>query len=156
MIVSCVNFTNLNIPSDFFEKIAKKILEKEGIKENVLVEVVLVGPKRMRNINKKYAGKNQITEVLSFSDKDIKKPTKKELKFIETPEAQGLLGEILLCPSKIKKDAKKFKKDFKEELIFVFVHGFLHLLGYDHKDTKTTQEMRKKEKEILEIYYPLT
>jgi len=149
MSVSLVNFTTLNIPSEFFEKITQKVLEKEGYKEDVLIEVVLLGEKGMRNINKRYAGKNQVTDVLSFAFSEIKKATKKDLVFVDPPDAQKVLGEILLCPSKIKKNAKKFKKDLKEELAFVFVHGLLHLLGYDHKDTKSTNKMREKEKEIL-------
>ena len=149
MITSLANLTTFNISQDFFEKIARKVFEVEKRKDNVSVEVVLLGQDRMRNINKKYAGKNQVTEVLSFSDEEIKKPTKKELVFIQSPEAPKTLGEIVLCPSKIKKNAKKFRKNFEEELAFVFVHGLLHLLGYDHQNTEETKEMRKKEKEIL-------
>lgn len=155
MFVSLVNLTTLNISPDFFEKIAQKVLEKEGYKEDVLIEVVLMGEGRMRNINKRYAGKNQVTDVLSFAFSEIKKPTKKDLVFIEPPDTQKILGEILLCPSRIRKNAKKFKKEFEEELAFVFVHGLLHLLGYDHKDTKSTNKMQKKEKEILKEIAPI-
>lgn len=149
MSVSLVNFTTFDIPSDFFEKIVQKVFKKEGYKEDVLVEVVLLGERGMKNINKRYAGKNQVTDVLSFAFSEIQKATKKDLVFIDPPDVQKILGEVLLCPSRIKKNAKKFKKDFEKELAFVFVHGLLHLLGYDHKDTESTSKMRKREKEIL-------
>ncbi len=149
MSVSLVNFTTFNISSDFFEKIVQKVFKKEGYKEDVLVEVVLLGERGMKNINKRYAGKNQVTDVLSFAFSEIQKATKKDLVFIDPPDVQKILGEVLLCPSRIKKNAKKFKKDFEKELAFVFVHGLLHLLGYDHKDTESTSKMRKREKEIL-------
>jgi len=151
-----VNFTDCKISQTFFEKILKVVVEKKIVpskflanKDKISLEVILLGQGRMRNINKRYAGKNQITDVLSFPGSEIKKPTKKDLAFIEPKETEKILGEILLCPSRIKKNAKKFKKDFKEEIAFNFIHGFLHLLGYDHKDTKTTKEMRVKEKEIM-------
>jgi len=148
MEIFFVNFTNYQVRGFFFEKTLKVIKKTEKIKKEFSLEIVLLGDKGMRNINKRYAGKNKVTDVLSFSFAEMKKPSKKELQFVEPQKTDNLVGEILLCPSRIKKEAKKKKKDFKEELTFVFIHGFLHLLGYNHKNTKDTQEMRKKEKEI--------
>ena len=151
-----VNFTGCEISQSFFKKILKKIIEKKLIPSEFLtdenkisIEVVLLGEGRMRSVNKRYAGKNRITDVLSFSESEIKKPAKKDLVFIEPPEAEKILGEILLCPSRIKKNAKKFKKDFKEEIAFDFIHGFLHLLGYGHKGTQDAKKMEGMEKKIM-------
>jgi probable rRNA maturation factor len=150
MIIFLENFTSYKISKDFFDKISKAIKKEEKTKNSLSLEVVLLGEKGIRNINKRYAGKNKVTTVLSFPLSEIKKPSKKDLKeFIEPKEENNLLGEILLCPTRIKKVAKRYKKDFKGELAFNFIHGFLHLLGYNHKNTKDTREMRKKEREIL-------
>jgi len=145
------NFTSFKINKFFFEKNLSSIKECISFKEieNFSVGVILVGQRRIREINKRYRGKNQVTTVLSFLLEEVKKPTKKTINFIESDEEEKLLGEILLCPSRIKKISQREKKDFKEELAFYFIHGFLHLLGYEHKDTKTTKEMKEKEREIL-------
>jgi probable rRNA maturation factor len=143
------NFTDHKISKAFFEKILKAVEKKERVKKELSLELVLVGEKKMRNINKRYAGKNKVTSVLSFPFSEIKKPSKKELQFVEPQKEKNLLGEILLCPSRIKKQARRKKEDFKKELAFNSIHGFLHLLGYNHKKTEDTKEMRKKEKEIM-------
>lgn len=159
MPLEFLNLTEHKISKDFFENIFEKILQNNSVisklkdrfenKENISLELVLIGQGRMRNINKRYGSKNQITDVLTFPFFEIQKPTKKGLKFIEPKETQKNLGEVLLCPSRIKKRERKFKKDFKEELASAFIHGVLHLFDYEHKDTMTTKEMRKIEKEIL-------
>ena len=150
MELELVNLTQYKISKDFFERILRIMQKKEEIKEECSIGVVLVGQGRIRNINKRYRGKNQVTDTLSFSFLEVQKPTKKDLRFIEPKETPKNLGEIFLCPSRIKKQAKKFKKKFNKELALVFIHGMLHLLGYEHKDTKTTKVMRKREKEILD------
>lgn len=147
-----LNLTTLNLEEIFFKKILEKVLkEKEG---NFSLGLILVGQDRIRKINKRYRSKNQITEVLSFPENEVRKSTKKDLQFIEPKEEKNKkeknLGEILLCPSRIKKVSQREKKDFKKELAFAFVHGLLHLLGYEHKDTASTKKMRLKEKEIME------
>jgi probable rRNA maturation factor len=153
MILSLVNFTTYKISEDFLEKIIKRILKEEGIKKDYTLEVVLLGQRKMRSINKRYMGTNRVTDVLSFPFLEVAKTTKRDLQFIEPKETEKSLGEILLCPSKIKRNAKKFKKGFKEELTLVFIHGILHLLGYDHKNKEMTKRMRRKEEEILKEIY---
>lgn len=161
MDLNLINFTAAtDISKDFFKNIAEEVLKREDVDREVFLNVILLGRGKMRNINKRYAGKNQVTDILSFSEKEIKKSTKKDLQFvipssmgkvefIEPKEGKKSLGEILLCLSRIEKQAKRDKKEFKEELAFVFVHGLLHLLGYDHRNTEDTKKMRKKEKELL-------
>lgn len=156
-----VNFTGHKISKNLFDKILRIIEKKERIKKELSLELVLLGEKGMRSINKKYAGKNKITSVLSFPLSEMQKSSKKGLQFLtpkhfkesnfflDESKKNYLLGEILLCPSRIRKQAKRKKKDFKEELAYNFVHGFLHLLGYNHKKTEDTKEMRKREKEIM-------
>lgn len=147
--INLVNFTDHKISEKPFEEIVKLVLKTEKIKKEFSLELVLLGEKTMRNINKRYAGKNKITTVLSFPFSEIKKSTKKDLQFIEPEKKENLIGEILLCPSRIKKIAIRQKEDFKKSTNFFFLHGFLHLLGYNHTKTEDTKKMQKKEKEIL-------
>ena len=80
----------------------------------------------MKELNKKYRRKNRETDVLSF-------PGEKE-------------GEVIICPSVVKKNAKNFGSSFKSELVRILIHGILHLLGYDHeKSKKEAIKMEKKQ-----------
>jgi probable rRNA maturation factor len=151
MKILFINFTDYKISKVFFDKVLSTIVKEEKIKEDFDIEVALMGEGRMRTINKRYAGKNKVADVLTFPLSEIKKSSKKELQFIDLEQEDAVIGQILLCPSRIKKQAKRFKKDFKDQLAFMFLHGFLHLLGYNHKGTQDTKKMRKREKEILNV-----
>lgn len=147
------DFTSSNFKEDFFDRILKLVEKKvpSKISEDFSIGVILIGQNRIRNLNKMYRGKNQVTSVLSFPFEEIKKPTKKPLDFIEAEDSkeEKVLGEVLLCPSRIKKVSNRMKKNFKKEIVFNFIHGVLHLLGYDHTDTESTKKMRKLEKELM-------
>ena len=150
MYFSFVNFTNCEVSEDFLRDSFKKILKNEGKNSSFGVDVVIIGQRKMREINKRYGGLNKVTDILSFPANEVLKDTKKDIQFITPKETENSIGEILLCTSRIKKNAKKFKRSFKKEFIFVFVHGILHLLGYDHKTQHDAKKMQKKEKEIIQ------
>jgi len=136
------NFTQNNLDCIFLKKIAEKTLEQAGIKDNIEISLAIVGDGRMRKINRIYQGKNRITDVLSFDNK--------EKKFIEMPDGVKRLGEIMICYPQAKKQARLAGYQLEKELAVLFIHGLLHLLGYDHKDNgKRTEEMRTMEDKIL-------
>lgn len=126
MMIEINNLTvGRGVDENFLKKIVKKVLIGEN-KENKDVSIVLLGPGRMKNLNKKYRKKNKTTDVLSFQYDDS--------------------GEIILCLSQIKKNARKLNISFEKELNRVLIHGILHLLGYDHEDSRRkAEEMQKKE-----------
>ena len=100
-------------------------------KTNVSVEVILVDDSTMREINRTSRGKNESTNVLSFSEPE------------ELPRIPGeprSLGEIYLAPVTIEQRG--------ENILFLAVHGLLHLLGYTHKSKRDTIEMERTEQEI--------
>ncbi len=134
------NLTSENIDNDFLKKIVEVVLQKE--KGKILpLSIVFLDSGKIKNLNKKYRKKNIPTDVLSFSYKnDIIEFENKE---------DSLIGEIVLCPEMIKKNAQKFKKDYKDELMWALIHGLLHLLGYNHKKEQEAKKMRKKEKRYL-------
>ncbi len=103
------------------------------------VNINLVSPLKMRGLNKKYRGKNKISSVLSFT----------EPKEFINPPALFPLGEIFLCPSKIKNEAQKIKIPYETRLLELLIHGVLHLVGYTHDTKKREQLMQKKEKIIF-------
>ena len=137
-----LNLAKIKIKKNLFEKIIKLVLGAE--KKQGEISVVLVNSQEIKKINKKYRGKNEITDVISFSNKDVKN------NFVLHPKEKQL-GEIFLCPEKLKKSAKESETDFDSEFARSFIHGILHLLGYDHKNKKELLKMEKKEKKYFQI-----
>lgn len=126
------NLTKEKIKAGFLIKIAQEVLRKE--KRNL--SIALVGEKRMKELNRKYRRKNRATDVLSFAQKEIG------------------LGEIVLCPSQIKKNSRKLSITFIKELVKVLIHGILHLQGYDHeKSEKEAKFMENKENYYLKLFF---
>lgn len=137
-MVEINNLTNYRADQKFLKKISEKVLKKESKKEFAL-SVVLVGQKIIKQLNKKYLGKNQTTDILAFPETEFSK-----LRISES-------GEIVICPQVVKKNAKKFNSTFEKELNLVLIHGILHLFGYDHRKNKEAGKMREKEKYYLSI-----
>ena len=106
------NLTTAVVDEDFLKKVAEIVLEGEKTKE-VELSIALVGQGRIRELNKRYRGKNRATDVLSF--------------------LYDGSGDIVICLGEVKKNAKRFGTTFKKELARVLIHGVLHLLGYDHE-----------------------
>ena len=128
-MIAIKNLTSTRMPRKKLERLAKTILKKKWARHNV--SVVLVGPTRMKQLNKAYRGTDKATNVLSFEGEEFS------------------LGEIVLCPSVIAKDALEYKISFQRAISWMFVHGLLHLLGYDHETLKDEKIMTQKEKQYL-------
>ncbi len=142
-MVEINNLTTVSVDEEFVKGVAKKVLKGENRKE-IDLSIVFVGEARMRKLNKKYRGKNKVTDVLSFG--------------------QGL-NEIVVCLREIKKNAKiytpleitgtekkhkekesltGYNSTFKRELARVLIHAILHLSGYDHKKMQNKEEYYAK------------
>lgn len=109
--------------------------------KNIEVSLNLVGEAKIRELNKKYRNKNKITDVLSFplEEKSLKN--------------YGILslGDIFICLPFAKKEAIADKMTLQAKLAQLTMHGFLHLLGYDHEiSAKETKRMFGLENKILE------
>jgi len=115
------NLTKFKIDRKSFAQVAKKVLKGEN-KGTQNISLAFVDKTEMQKLNKKFRKKDKPTDVLSFSF-----------------DEKDFLGEIVICPEVVKKKKENIKK--------VFVHGILHLLGYDHKKSKTEEiKMQNKEK----------
>lgn len=96
--------------------------------------VVFVDDEDMRGLNTNYRGKHYVTDVLSF------------------PMEGGVMGEIILCPNVIVKQAAEHELHESEELTYLFLHGILHLMGFDHeKDVASAEEMFTIQDKVFEI-----
>ncbi len=105
--------------------------------------VRLVGSKEGRALNRHYRGKDYATNVLSFPA-DIAEGVKLP-KGVKMP----LLGDLVLCAPVIAREAKEQKKPLAAHYAHLTVHGALHLLGWDHEDTREAECMEQLEREIL-------
>jgi len=140
------NLTGSQIDEDFLKKIAKNVLKKERGEQKMGLSVILVSSWRIKELNKKYRKENRITDVLSFGQE----LNSKRLKFPSLPNEYFELGDVVICLSQVKKNARKFSLSFKKELVLVLIHGILHLLGYDHeKSDKEAKKMKEREKQYL-------
>ena len=138
------NLTDFLINKKFFQKFIQNVLEDES-KKTYGLSIALVSQAEIKKLNKQYLGKDRATDVLAFPEGKLK-----------TPEIFGnnILGEIIICPEEVKKNAKDLKLGFKKELFRILTHGILHLLGYDHeKSTLAFDAMQKKENYYLEKYF---
>jgi len=131
--------------SKFFDKILKTTAKELKIKDNFSLSVNLVGEKKIQELNKKYRHKNKPTDVLSFPLNE-----KLEIRNLKL-EIDKDVGDIFVCLSIAKKEAKRENVSIKEKLAQLTVHGFLHLNGYDHeKSVAGAKKMFKLESRILE------
>jgi probable rRNA maturation factor len=140
------NLTTNQIDEDFIKEVSQKVLTGEKKEGNV--SIAFIGQGRMRKLNKKYRGKNRVTDVLAFPEKKLpQEPYSQELQKIKG------LGEIVICLREVKKSAKRFGVTFEKELARVLIHGILHLLGYDHEksDAKAKKMEEKEEKYLSQI-----
>jgi len=132
MTIEINNLTNFAVDKKVFSTVAKKVLKGEN-RETEAVSLAFVDKEEIRKVNKKFRKKNRATDVLSFLLNE-----------------KQCLGEIIICPEVVKENAGKYGVSAKEEMLKVFVHGILHLCGYDHeKSKKEAEEMEKKQEKYL-------
>ena len=126
-------------------KILKPLLEYarkyEGLEDTELeFSIIIVDNKRIHEINKEYRGIDRPTDVISFALEDS---------IDAVPENYRILWDIYISIDKVKEQAKEYGHSEKRELAFLTVHGFLHLLGYDHMEIEEEKVMFAKQEEIL-------
>ena len=126
-----------------FEKSAETIFTEEGLDYNWEISLSFVTPEEIQAINKRFRKKDMVTDVLSF-------PASDDFRFGEKNEkGEILLGDVIICVKKAASQSEEFGHSFTRELIFLFVHSILHLLGYDHMEDDERIEMEEKQKIIM-------
>ena len=138
---------------DEYEETVKRVFdecfEEEKIEDSKLyITVTFTNPENIQKINKEYRNIDKATDVLSFPMFEKKELENKiqEKDFLH----EDILGDIVISIEKVKEQAKEYGHSFERELSYMLVHGFYHLMGYDHIEEEDKKEMRKKEEKILE------
>ena len=122
----------------FFQKICNSFPKKyKFLNKKVSLSLLLSNNKNIKKLNKLFKKKNKPTDILSF-------PFTKKVRISK----QTYLGDIIISYNFVNKPKSLNRKLFKEKLIKIFIHGFLHLLGFDHKKNKDYVKMLKEEGQI--------
>lgn len=111
--------------------------------ERCEISVTFVQPDEIQSLNHAYRGIDRVTDVLSFPQfADLTE---------EAPEVGEIcLGDVVICKDKAEEQAQEFGHAFEREIIYLFVHSVLHLLGYDHEAEADKKIMRQREEEIMQ------
>ena len=134
----------IKIPDNYIERKIKKLnFKNKNYKKNIIFcTLLLSNTKAIKKLNSKFRKKNKSTDVLSFPFYN-KKNLKKKIK----NEKEIYLGDIIINLNKIR--SKKNMKNFKLEFDKLWIHGLVHLFGYDHKKEKDYRKMSVVEKNYL-------
>jgi probable rRNA maturation factor len=124
----------------FFKKILQKFPKKyRFVKKKVSLSLLLSNNTCIKKLNKNFRNKNKATDILSF-------PFSKKIKISN----QTYIGDIIISYDFVDKPKSQNSKIFKKKLIKIFIHGFLHLLGFDHGKNSDYSKMLKQEKLIYQ------
>lgn len=133
MKITCINQTTEKINVKYLNQalqcvienlLPKKIRNKKELQIKKEITFVFLPSQSMKTINFQFRKKNKPTDVLSFSSED--------------PDS---LGELLFCLPVLKKQAKQQKHSLDHELLYMMIHGLLHLLGYDHELSQAEEKL---------------
>tara|TARA_B100001057_G_scaffold160663_1_gene161315 strand:- start:2562 stop:3023 length:462 start_codon:yes stop_codon:yes gene_type:complete len=125
---------------NFFNKVCKSFPKKyQFINKKVSLTLLLSNNRSIKKLNKSFRNKNNSTDILSF-------PFNKKLKISK----ESYVGDIIISFNFINKPKSQSLKNFREKLIKIFIHGFLHLLNFSHEKNKDYFKMLKEEESIYQ------
>lgn len=130
-----------------YEELLVLTLKHLSLKCSPIISVSIVSEENIHEINRTYRNKDSVTDVISFAFLD-NVPKRDELLHSKN---EVDLGEIYICLNRAKKQAKDYNHSLERELDFLFVHGLLHLLGYNHMTKEDENIMFPLQEEILSI-----
>jgi len=127
-------------PDFFFNSLVRAFPKKyRFIKKKISLTILLSNNKNIKKLNKKFRNKNKSTDILSF-------PFEKKLNIKKSP----YIGDIVISYEFMNKPKVLNALEFKSKVVKIFIHGFLHLLGYDHIKLKDFKAMFTEEKKIYQ------
>jgi probable rRNA maturation factor len=123
---------------DTMKKIASLALKKEGLEDNYEVGLTYVSKEEIRDLNREYRNIDKVTDVLSFP-------------LIEDfTSDENLLGDVVISYEVAEEQAKDYGHSLEREIMFLFTHSILHLLGYDHIEDEDRVIMEERQREVLD------
>ncbi|MEH7523479.1 rRNA maturation RNase YbeY [Bacillus sp. JJ1503] len=134
--------------TSYIEELLNFAAKFEKIEEESEVSLTFVSNEKIREINKEYRHKDSVTDVISFAMEEMGEG-ELELVGLDMPR---VLGDIIISVSRAYEQAEEYGHSFMREIGFLAVHGFLHLLGYDHETPEDEKEMFSRQKDILDEF----
>ena len=133
------------IPAGLEEDIRQAILAVGEMYDvsSAEVSLTLTDDEHIRRLNRDYRGQDRATDVLSFALNESAEPD------IIGGSPINALGDIVLSLPRAEEQAKEYGHSFRREVVFLIVHGMLHLLGYDHIEEKDRLEMEQEQREVM-------
>lgn len=120
------------------------VLAEEGVTRPCLVSISVVGDERIHELNREWRGIDRPTDVISL---ECERPDDPDL----APGEPCELGDIVLAPAYIARQAQGFGTTPADEFRLLLVHGMLHLLGYDHIEDAEAEVMEAREDELVAL-----
>lgn len=124
------------------------------------VGVVVADDETVRDLNRRYRGLDETTDVLSFSpdhggpyEGEGPQPEREEVAFPRPEGLPHLLGEVVLSYPQAERQAREAGRPVRREVAHLLAHGLLHLLGYDHAEEAEARAMRRREEEVLRALF---
>lgn len=118
-----------------------KTLKVLKLKDKYALSLIITGPKTIKTINRDYRNIDKVTDVISFALLDSGD--------IEEYDGFVELGDIFINRNRVLSQAEEYGHSIKREFVFLFIHGLLHLLGYDHMNEKDEKKMFAIQKKII-------
>ena len=132
---------------NLINRVVNECFKNEGLdKLKLYISITLTVPEEIQKINKQYRNIDKPTDVLSFPM--FQKEELEKLMQSDYP-VEDVLGDIIISIPKVEEQAAEYGHSFERELAYMLVHGFYHLMGYDHIKEEDKKEMREKEEAIL-------
>ena len=135
---------------DIIDKVVRKCFKEEKLENlNIYLSIMLTNNEYIKRVNNDYRQRDKETDVLSFpmfEKNEIDEIVKNQNKF----PIKEALGDIIISVEKVKEQAEEYNHSFERELAYMIVHGFYHLMGYDHIEENDKKIMREKEEKILQ------
>ena len=125
------------------ERAAEETVSREGLSpEPGEVSLSFVSEEEIRELNRTYRDNDSVTDVLSFPQYEDLSEIGEGMPF--------LLGDVVICGQRAKEQAEDFGHGVDREVVYLFVHSLLHLLGYDHMEEEERKVMRDREETVME------
>lgn len=150
LVIDFIDETNRLSPEEIktIEGLLQWAADFEKIETGSEVSVTFVSNEKIQMINREYRDKDQPTDVISFAMEELGEG-EMALSGLDIPR---VLGDIIISIPKAEDQAVEYGHSFVRELGFLSVHGFLHLLGYDHETEEDEKKMFTRQKDILDEY----
>ena len=147
-----INYNNIEENEEYnkiINTVVKNCFEEEGLDNiKIYINIILTNPEEIKRINKEYRNIDKETDVLSFpmfQKEEIEGLIKKKENIVT-----DILGDVVISIPRVYEQAEEYNHSFERELSYMVVHGFYHLMGYDHMEEEEKKIMRQKEENVLQ------